>query len=189
MAYNNEKGGVIERLKQDGTIDMDSEVYSVPDWISTKAMLSSWLADALKYELWVGSDGTAEKIYCSDLPWPIGKALFFKQVCNVKKQLGITKDNAEQKEEEVSSFLFVLLFHFFLLSLYRQTHTNICMSMFISMYVYIWKKELPTRSTFKRLVAYTRGMIGNSSCIIIDILLVDRFTGKQALRMELCQLS
>ena len=110
MAYNNEKGGVIERLKQDGTIDMDSEVYSVPDWISTKAMLSSWLADALKYELWVGSDGTAEKIYCSDLPWPIGKALFLKQVYNVKKQLGITKDNAEQKEEEVSSFLFVLLF-------------------------------------------------------------------------------
>lgn len=101
VAYNNEKGGVIERLKQDGTIDMDSEVYSVPDWISTKAMLSSWLADALKYELWVGSDGTAEKIYCSDLPWPIGKALFLKQVYNVKKQLGITKDNAGQKEEEI----------------------------------------------------------------------------------------
>ncbi|XP_010108524.2 mitochondrial outer membrane import complex protein METAXIN [Morus notabilis] len=48
VAYNNEKGGVIERIKKDGIIDLDNELYSVLDWISTKAMLTSWLADAFK---------------------------------------------------------------------------------------------------------------------------------------------
>ncbi|XP_048333784.2 mitochondrial outer membrane import complex protein METAXIN [Ziziphus jujuba] len=102
VAYNNEKGGVIERLKGDGIVDLDIELYSVPEWISLTAMISTWLADALVYELWVGSDGgSVEKIYYSDLPWPIGKMLLFKQIFNVKQQLGITKDNAEQKEEEI----------------------------------------------------------------------------------------
>ncbi|EXB58130.1 hypothetical protein L484_026329 [Morus notabilis] len=87
VAYNNEKGGVIERIKKHGIIDLDNELYSVLNWISTKAMLTSWLADAIKYELWVGSDGSfAQKIYCSDLPWPIGKVLFLKQVYNVKEK-------------------------------------------------------------------------------------------------------
>ncbi|KAL7238145.1 hypothetical protein ACSBR2_004280 [Camellia fascicularis] len=64
VAYNNEKGGVIESLKEDGIVDLDSEVHSVPEWISTKAMVNSWLADALMYELRVGSDGSsAHKIY------------------------------------------------------------------------------------------------------------------------------
>lgn len=102
VAYNNENGGVIESLKKDGIVDLDSEFYSVPEWLSTKAMVNSWIEDALMYELWVGSDGTpAKNIYYSDLPWPIGKVLFLKQVYSVKQRLGITKDNAEQKEEEV----------------------------------------------------------------------------------------
>lgn len=104
VAYNNEKGGVIESLKEDGIVDLDSEVCSVPEWISTKAMVSSWLADALMYELWVGSDGSsAHKIYYSDLPWPIGKFLYFKQVRIAKQLLGITKENVDRREEEVLS--------------------------------------------------------------------------------------
>ncbi|XVF47645.1 hypothetical protein PTKIN_Ptkin03bG0126500 [Pterospermum kingtungense] len=102
VAYNNENGGVIECLKQDGIVDLDSEFQSLPDWISTKAMITSWLADAIMYELWVGSDGrSAYKIYYSDLSWPIGKVLFLKQVYIVKQRLGITKDNAEQREHEI----------------------------------------------------------------------------------------
>ncbi|XP_058196241.1 mitochondrial outer membrane import complex protein METAXIN isoform X1 [Rhododendron vialii] len=102
VAYNNEKGGVIESLKEDGILDMDSEVHSVPEWISTKAVVNSWLADALMYELWVGSDGSsAHKIYYSDLPWPIGKFLYFKQVRMAKQLLGITKENADRREEEI----------------------------------------------------------------------------------------
>ncbi|KAF5456355.1 hypothetical protein F2P56_025849, partial [Juglans regia] len=102
VAYNNENGGVIESLKKDGIVDLDSEFYSVPEWLSTKAMVNSWIEDALMYELWVGSDGTpAKNIYYSDLPWPIGKVLFLKQVHSVKQRLGITKDNAEQKEQEI----------------------------------------------------------------------------------------
>ncbi|XWS52253.1 hypothetical protein CRYUN_Cryun11dG0052100 [Craigia yunnanensis] len=102
VAYNNENGGVIERLKQDGIVDLDSEFQSVPDWISTKAMISSWLADAMMYELWVGSDGrSAYKMYYSDLSWPMRKVLFLKQVYIVKQRLGITKDNAKQREDEI----------------------------------------------------------------------------------------
>lgn len=102
VAYNNEKDGVIENLKEDGIVDLDSEVRSVPEWISTKAMVSSWLADALMYELWVGSDGSsAHKIYYSDLPWPIGKFLYYKQVRIAKQLLGITKENVDRREEEI----------------------------------------------------------------------------------------
>ncbi|PSS14558.1 Mitochondrial outer membrane import complex protein like [Actinidia chinensis var. chinensis] len=102
VAYNNEKGGVIESLKEDGIVDLDSEVAGVPDWISTKAVVNTWLADALMYELWVGSNGSsAHKIYLSDLPWPIGKFLYFKQTRITKQLLGITKDNADRREEEI----------------------------------------------------------------------------------------
>lgn len=101
-AYNNEKGGVIESLKEDGIADLDCEVHSMPECVSTKAMVNSWLADALMYELWVASDGSsAHKIYYSDLPWPIGKFLYFKQVGITKQVLGITKANADRREEEV----------------------------------------------------------------------------------------
>lgn len=102
VAYNNEKGGVIENLREDGIVDLDSGLHGIPEWLSTKAMISSWLADAVMYELWVGTDGSsAHKMYYSDLPWPIGKILFFKQFCVVKQLLGITKDNAEQREAEI----------------------------------------------------------------------------------------
>ncbi|KAF3974241.1 hypothetical protein CMV_002419 [Castanea mollissima] len=102
VAYNNENGGVIESLKKDGIADLDAEFKSVPEWISTKAMVSTWLGDAIMYELWVGSDGSSAKmIYYPDLPWPIGKVLFWKQCQTVMLQLGITKDNAEQKQEEI----------------------------------------------------------------------------------------
>ncbi|XVF69952.1 hypothetical protein PTKIN_Ptkin11bG0122100 [Pterospermum kingtungense] len=102
VAYNNKNGGVIECLKQDGIVDLDSEFQSIPDWISIKAMINSWLADAMMYELWLGSGGrSAYKIYYSDPPWPIGKVLFLKQVYVVKQRLGITKGNAEQREDEI----------------------------------------------------------------------------------------
>ncbi|KAL0287815.1 UNVERIFIED_CONTAM: Mitochondrial outer membrane import complex protein METAXIN [Sesamum radiatum] len=104
VAYNNEKGGVIPNLKEDGIVDLDSEVSGIPEWVSIKAMVESWLADAVMYELWVGCDGkSAQKIYYSDLPWPIGKILYFKQVLVVKQLLGITSDNADRREEEIYS--------------------------------------------------------------------------------------
>ncbi|PIN08170.1 Translocase of outer mitochondrial membrane complex, subunit TOM37/Metaxin 1 [Handroanthus impetiginosus] len=85
VAYNNEKGGVIKSFKEDGIVDLDGEVN-------------------VMYELWVGSDGkSAQEIYYSDLPWPIGKILYFKQVRTVKQLLGITADNAERREEEIYS--------------------------------------------------------------------------------------
>ncbi|XP_022135409.1 mitochondrial outer membrane import complex protein METAXIN isoform X2 [Momordica charantia] len=102
VAYNNERGGVIECLRQDGIVDLDTEVLSVPEWVSAKSMVSSWLADAILYELWLGTDGSsAQKIYYSDLPWPIGKVLFLKKVHSVKLQLGINKENPERREEQI----------------------------------------------------------------------------------------
>ncbi|KZV26802.1 mitochondrial outer membrane import complex protein METAXIN [Dorcoceras hygrometricum] len=104
VAYNNEKGGVIQNLKEDGIADLDSEVRGIPEWLSMRAMVESWLADAVMYELWVGSDAkSANKIYFSDLPWPIGKVLYYKQVRIVKQVLGITSNNAERREEEIYS--------------------------------------------------------------------------------------
>ncbi|XP_061355851.1 mitochondrial outer membrane import complex protein METAXIN-like isoform X2 [Gastrolobium bilobum] len=101
VAYNNEKEGIIECLKRD-VGDLDSEVCSLPGWMPTKVMLTTWLADALEYELWVGCDASsAYNIYYSDLPWPIGKVLFWKKVHWVKQKHGITKDNGEVKEEEI----------------------------------------------------------------------------------------
>jgi len=117
VAFNNEKGGVIEYLKGEKIVDLNSKHPSVSpsDVLSTKAMVSTWLADALQYELWVVNDGSiAHDIYFSDLAWPIGKILHWKKTRDVKHLLGITKLNAAEKEEEVptpySSLPFLVLF-------------------------------------------------------------------------------
>ena len=112
VLFNNEKGGVIDCLKGENIVDLDSGIPSAcfPDWLSTKALISSWLAEAAEYELWVASTGSvAYKIYFSDLPWPIGKVLHWKQTRAVKQQLGITYLNATEKDEEVSFMSYYLL--------------------------------------------------------------------------------
>ncbi|CAL5051284.1 unnamed protein product [Urochloa decumbens] len=104
VAFNNEKGGVIEYLREEKILDLNSKHPGVSptDVLSTKAMVSTWLADALQYELWVVTDGSiAQDIYFSDLPWPIGKILHWKKTRDVKQLLGITKQNAAEKEEEI----------------------------------------------------------------------------------------
>lgn len=102
VAYNNEKGGVIESLKEDGIVDLDSEVHSKPEWISMKAMINSCLTDAIMYELWLVPDGSpAHKIYYSALAWPIGKILHSMQKRTGQQRLGITKDNVERIEGEI----------------------------------------------------------------------------------------
>ncbi|ESW26727.1 hypothetical protein PHAVU_003G142900 [Phaseolus vulgaris] len=103
VTYNNEKEGIIECLKKDaGVVDLDSGVSTLPEWISTKAILTTWLADALAYELWVGRESSsAYAIYYSDLPWPLGKILSWKKAHCVKLKHGITNDNAEVKKEEI----------------------------------------------------------------------------------------
>ncbi|KAK4478875.1 hypothetical protein RD792_014381 [Penstemon davidsonii] len=104
VAYNNEKGGVIKALKEDNTVDLDSNVCDVPEWISTKALVETWLGDAIKYELWIGCDGkSAHEVYYSDLPWPIRKILYYMKVRSVKQELGITSENADSREKEIYS--------------------------------------------------------------------------------------
>ncbi|CAL5044346.1 unnamed protein product [Urochloa decumbens] len=104
VAFNNEKGGVIEYLREEKILDLNSKHPSVSptDVLSTNAMVSTWLTDALQYELWVVTDGSiAHDIYFSDLPWPIGNILHWKKTRDVKQLLGITKLNAAEKEEEI----------------------------------------------------------------------------------------
>lgn len=102
VAYNNEDGGVIEKLKKDGIVNLDSQLQSLPDYLSLKALIVSWLDEALRYEIWVGTEGIcASKMYYSDLPWVIGKVLFYKQTYLAKNRLGLTKENAEQREKLV----------------------------------------------------------------------------------------
>ncbi|KAK9143230.1 hypothetical protein Syun_012630 [Stephania yunnanensis] len=64
VAYNNEKGGVIESLKEDGLVDLDSghPSYDAVEW---RAIVRSWLTDAAMYELWIGSDGARHIRYIS----------------------------------------------------------------------------------------------------------------------------
>lgn len=122
VTFNNEKGGVMESLKEDNIVDLDSKLQSnvIPEWLSTKAMICSWLTVAAQYELWMASDGSvADKIYFSDLSWPIRKALHWKQTQAMKKILGTTTLTAADKEEEV----FLSLSH----TLARaHTHTQYC---------------------------------------------------------------
>ncbi|KAF3504523.1 hypothetical protein F2Q69_00040580 [Brassica cretica] len=100
VAYNNEDGGVIEKLEKDGIVNLDSQLQSLPDYLSLKALIVSWLDEALTYEIWVGTEGvSASKIYYSDLPWVIGKVLFYKQTYLTKNRLGLTKESAEQREK------------------------------------------------------------------------------------------
>ncbi|KAL2934078.1 Mitochondrial outer membrane import complex protein METAXIN, partial [Bienertia sinuspersici] len=102
VAYNNEKGGVIDCLREDGIVDLDSDFRTIPEWISMKAMVSSWLVDALVYELCVASDKTVvQKIYFSDLAWPIGTILHLKQSYAAKCHLGVTSENAERIETDI----------------------------------------------------------------------------------------
>lgn len=107
VLYDNENEGIIQCLRKNaGVVDLDSEVSSLPEWITIKAVITTWLHDALVYELWVGSKGSsAYSIYYSDLPWPIGKVLSSKKTRLVKLKHGITDDNAVAKKEEVSLFL------------------------------------------------------------------------------------
>ncbi|CAK8564105.1 unnamed protein product [Lathyrus sativus] len=103
VLYDNENEGIIQCLRKNGgVVDLDSEVSSLPEWITIKAVITTWLHDALVYELWLGSKGSpAYSIYYSDLPWPIGKVLSSKKVRLVKLKHGITDDNAVAKEEEI----------------------------------------------------------------------------------------
>ncbi|CAL9223564.1 unnamed protein product [Arabidopsis halleri] len=102
VAYNNEDGGVIEKLKKDGIVNLDSQLQSLPDYLSLKALIVSWLEEALTYEIWVGTEGiSTTKIYYSDLPWVISKVLFYKQTYMAKNRLGITKENTEQREKQI----------------------------------------------------------------------------------------
>jgi hypothetical protein len=116
VAFNNEKGGVIEYLKDEKIVDLNSNHPNISSTtvLDTKAMVSSWLANALLYELWVVSDGSiANDIYFSDLPWPIGKILHWNKTRHVKQLLGITKLNAAEKEEEVCYSLPIIVLAFF----------------------------------------------------------------------------
>eukprot|EP01018_Ginkgo_biloba_P027322 Gb_34072 [translate_table: standard] len=99
--FNSERGGVIELLKEEGVVDLDSKIpsHTFPDWLASKAMISSWLSDATLFELWIKpSDNIASEIYFADLPWPIGKILHWKQRRAVREWLGITSSNSHDKE-------------------------------------------------------------------------------------------
>lgn len=93
---------MIEKLKKDGVVNLDSQLQSLPDYLSLKALILSWLEEALAYELWVGTDRvSAWKIYYADLPWVISKVLFYKQTYMAKTRLGLTKENAEERKKQV----------------------------------------------------------------------------------------
>ncbi|KAL6578600.1 hypothetical protein OROMI_008816 [Orobanche minor] len=46
VAYNNEKGGLIQYLKDDQMVDLDYDVSLKPDWVSTERLVKTSLAEA-----------------------------------------------------------------------------------------------------------------------------------------------
>lgn len=112
VAFDNERG-VIKCLNEDDIVILDSKISKdcFPDLLCTKVIISTWLAEAVQYELWVTCDQTIkDAIYFSDLSWPIGKILHWKQSKVVKQLHGINKFSAAEKEEEVC-FLITLVFN------------------------------------------------------------------------------
>lgn len=102
--FNSEAGGIFEFLKKENIVDLDSEIptYSFPDLLASKVLISSWLADATLYELWVNyNENVANEIYFSDLPWPIGKIIYWKQKRATMQRLGINSSNCQEKEAEL----------------------------------------------------------------------------------------
>ncbi|CAL9083321.1 unnamed protein product [Musa acuminata var. zebrina] len=112
VAFDNE-GGVIECLNEDDIVILDSKISKdcFLDLLCTKVIISTWLAEAEQYELWVACDQTiTDAIYFSDLSWPIGKILHWKQSKAVKQLHGITNLVLQRKREEVC-FLITLVFN------------------------------------------------------------------------------
>lgn len=64
VAYCHGNGGVILRLKEDVNLDLE---FLVPEWAVMEAMLNSWLANAIAYELWLGIYGNLNMSIFGDL--------------------------------------------------------------------------------------------------------------------------
>lgn len=111
MAFNNEEGGVIDFLRDKKIVDLNSNVTATKCAISIS--ISTWLVDAVNYELWIASDGSiANDIYFSDLAWPIRKILHWKRSRDVKHQLGLNLKPTDVRCYSPSLFCFPFGFYF-----------------------------------------------------------------------------
>lgn len=102
--FHNETGGIFGFLSKEDIVDLDSGIpsHSLPDWLALKALICLYLNDAILYELWVNHNHKiAEEIYFSDLPWPIGKILYWKQRRSVMQRLGVNSSNGQEREAEL----------------------------------------------------------------------------------------
>jgi len=102
--FHNETGGIFGFLSKEDIVDLDSDIpsHSLPDWLALKALICSCLNDAALYELWVSHNHkVANEIYFADLPWPIGKILYWKQRRNVMQRLGVNPSNGQEREAEL----------------------------------------------------------------------------------------
>lgn len=102
--FHNETGGIFGFLSKEDIVDLDSGIpsHSLSDWLALKALICSYLNDAALFELWVNHNHkVANEIYFSDLPWPIGKILYWKQRRTVMQRLGVYPSNGQEREAEL----------------------------------------------------------------------------------------
>lgn len=91
-------------MRRENIADLDHGLADLDkaDLHAYTAIVSSWLADALLYELWLKeNDATVAIVYFSSLPWPINKAIDWKQRRSVMGRLGITSENVAERSAEV----------------------------------------------------------------------------------------
>ncbi|CAM6087428.1 unnamed protein product [Calypogeia fissa] len=104
VGFGNEPGGIFEILRRENIVDLDHGLADSDkaDLNAYTAIVSSWLADALSYELWLKeNDATVAVVYFSSLPWPINKAIDWKQRRSVMGRLGITSENVTERSAEL----------------------------------------------------------------------------------------
>jgi hypothetical protein len=113
VGFGNDIGGIFEILRRENIADLDHGLADSDraDLQAYTAIVNSWLAEALMYELWLKeNDATVAAVYFSSLPWPINKAIDWKQRRSVMSRLGVTSESVADRSAEVISQWSVFIF-------------------------------------------------------------------------------
>ncbi|KAL3685307.1 hypothetical protein R1sor_003329 [Riccia sorocarpa] len=104
VGYGSESGGIVGVLKREKICDLDEGLpdSAKADLNAYSAIVNSWLSDALLHELWLKeNEKVVAQVYLSSLPWPVNKAIDWKQRRAVERHLGINTENVAERSAEL----------------------------------------------------------------------------------------
>lgn len=100
VGFASETGGIVQFLHDKDVLDLDSglNVAELADLRAYKEMVNSCLGDAVSYELWMKeNEAAATDMYFVALPWPVNKALYWKQQRSSLSRLGFSPGEARSE--------------------------------------------------------------------------------------------